>query len=186
MRVPAHPEELGCSEGWCVCSGTGSLRPAIVRPFVMPTIVVRPEIKASLERCFDVARDLETHCKTAAFSQEKVIGRKTAGLLELNDTITFEGKHFGLRQRLTAKIVEFDRPNRFVDEMVSGAFKSLRHRHEFKADGATTIMTDTITWVSPLGLLGKQADILIAPHLRSFLRRRNDALRQLAESCAGP
>jgi len=134
-----------------------------------------------LERCFDLARDVEVHCQTAAFSKERAVGAITSGLLKLGDTITFEGVHFGIRQRLTAKIVEFDRPNRFADEMVSGAFRSLRHVHEFETRGTATVMRDSIIWVSPLGILGILADPFIAPHLRSFLRRRNHELKRIAE-----
>ena len=147
----------------------------------MPTISVTTEIEASPEHCFDLARDVEVHCRTAAFSQEKAIGGTSRGLLNLGDIVTFEGVHFGIRQRLTARIVEFERPNRFLDEMVSGAFAALRHVHEFTARGTTTVMTDTITWSSPLGVLGKLADLFIAPHLRSFLQRRNRELKRIAE-----
>ena len=65
------------------------------------------------------------------------------------------------KQRLTAKIVEFDRPRRFVDEMVKGAFSSLRHIHEFFTEGDHTLMRDTLIWRSPLGLLGAIADNLL-------------------------
>src|SRR5258708_7090065 len=121
----------------------------------MPTITVHTEIHAPIEHCFDLARNVEVHCQTAAFSKERAVGGKTSGLLELGDTITFEGIHFGLRQRLTAKIVAFDRQNSFTDEMVSGAFRSLTHFHEFETQGGLTVMKDTITWVSPLGILGR-------------------------------
>ncbi len=148
----------------------------------MPCITIHTEICAPIDFCFDLARNVEVHCQTAAFSKERAIGGKTTGLLELGDTITFEGIHFGFRQRLTAKIVAFDRPNFFADEMVSGIFRSLRHVHEFETTGSVTVMKDIITWVSPLGILGKFADLLIGPHLRGFLERRNEELRRVAES----
>src|SRR5436190_7571691 len=110
----------------------------------MRSLSVITEIDAPIERCFDLARDVQAHCRTAAFTRERVVGGKSTGLLELGDQVTFEGTHFGIRQRLTSAIVEFDRPHRFVDEMVSGAFKSLRHVHDFESQDSKTIMRDTI------------------------------------------
>jgi ligand-binding SRPBCC domain-containing protein len=44
--------------------------------------------------------------------------------------------------------------------MVRGA--SLRHVHEFSIDGQDTMMIDTLTWRSSLGILGVIADKLAA------------------------
>jgi ligand-binding SRPBCC domain-containing protein len=139
-------------------------------------------IRAPIEIVFDLARDVEIHCRTAAFTQEQVVGGRISGLLEFGDTITFEGVHFGIRQRFTARIVEFDRPIRFVDEMLSGAFRTLRHEHEFQEAVGGTLMTDTITWSSPLGPLGRFANLFVGPHLKRFLQRRNRELKRIAES----
>lgn len=145
------------------------------------TIITITHIAAPVDRVFDLARDVETHCRTAAFTRERVFGGKTSGLLELGDLITFEGVHLGIRQRLTARVVEFDPPQRIVDEMVSGAFRSLRHVHEFREVGGATQMTDTVLWTSPLGMLGRIADLVVGPHLRRFLERRNAELKRIAE-----
>ncbi len=147
----------------------------------MPALIAITEIVGPIEFCFDLARDVEVHCRTSAFSGEKAVGGITSGLLGLGDTITFEGVHFGVRQRLTARIVEFDRPNRFADEMVSGAFRSLRHEHEFAARGEVTVMTDIINWESPFGPIGRVADLFVGRHLKLFLRRRNLELKRIAE-----
>jgi hypothetical protein len=43
----------------------------------MPTIIVETEIKAPIEVCFDLARDIDLHCETAASTKERAIdGRK--------------------------------------------------------------------------------------------------------------
>jgi ligand-binding SRPBCC domain-containing protein len=151
----------------------------------MPTIQTSIFIVAPIERVFNLARDVDVHCQTAAFSRERAVGGKTLGMLELGDAITFEGVHFGIRQRLTARIIEFDPPKRFVDEMVSGAFRSLRHVHQFEEVNGGTHMQDTITWESPLGVLGRVADLFVGPHLRRFLKRRNDELKRIAEYLDG-
>ena len=148
----------------------------------MTTIIIDTRIAAPIELCFDLARDVEVHLKTSAFTGERAVGGKTSGLLDLGDVITLEGVHFGIRQRLTVKIVEFNRPRQFVDEMVSGPFTSLRHVHEFVMDGGSVVMRDTLTWRSPLGLLGVVADTLfVERHMRTYLVRKQSLLKELAE-----
>ena len=105
----------------------------------MPTLTLETEIAVPIERCFDLARDVETHLATAAHTQERIVGGKSRGLLELGDELTFEALHFGVRQKLSSRIVEYDRPHRFTDQMISGAFRSLRHVHEFERSGSGTL-----------------------------------------------
>ena len=148
----------------------------------MPTIVVETNIDAPIERCFDLARDIGLHCATSSHTQERAVAGVTTGLIGLGESVTFEGVHFGIRQRLTSKIIEFDSPHRFTDEMTRGAFKSLRHVHEFSPTQAGTLMRDTVVWTSPLGVLGTLVDRLVLErHLRNFLVERNAKLKEVAE-----
>jgi ligand-binding SRPBCC domain-containing protein len=137
----------------------------------VPRIVLETRIDAPLELCFDLARDVEIHCRTSAFTGERVLPRgRTEGRLELGDTVIFEGVHLGVRQRLTARITEMERPHRFVDELVSGVFRRLRHVHTFRREDERTVMRDEIEWESPLGPLGRLADrLFVERHLRWFL-----------------
>jgi ligand-binding SRPBCC domain-containing protein len=130
---------------------------------------------------FDLARDVSAHTKSASFTGERAVAPgRTEGLLELGDLVTFEGVHFGIRQRFTAKIVEFDRPRRFVDELVKAAFKSMRHVHEFEPRDGGTLMRDTLDWVSPLGILGVIADaIAVRRHLQNFVTKKQQALKDI-------
>jgi ligand-binding SRPBCC domain-containing protein len=149
----------------------------------LPRLQLHTRINAPLERCFDLARDVQAHCRTAAFTRERVLlpGR-TKGLLQLGDEVIFEAVHLGIRQRLTARITECEPPARFVDEMVRGPFKRLRHVHTFTADGDATLMEDLIEWEAPLGPLGRLADVLfLERHLRWFLTTKQALLKQLAE-----
>lgn len=151
----------------------------------MPAISIETEIQAPIELCFDLARDVTIHCATTAQTQEHIVAGKTSGLLELGDEVTFEAVHFGIKQRLTLKIVEYARPYKFKDQMVRGAFKSLRHVHEFEATEKGTLMRDTLEWESPLGFLGVVADRLaVERHMRDFLLERNKQLKKIAESRA--
>lgn len=152
----------------------------------MGGITIETRIRAPIELCFDLARDVTAHAESAAFSSERVVAPgRTQGLLELGDLVAFEGRHFGMTQRFVAKITALDRPNRFVDEMVDGAFRWLRHVHEFESKDGLTIMRDRLEWQAPLGLIGNLADLLfLSRHMRWFVATKQRALKQIAEKRA--
>ena len=146
--------------------------------------MIETRIAAPIERVFDLARDVGAHVASSAFTGERAVepGR-TSGLLDLGDLLTFEGRHLGVRQRITVRITEMDPPRRFVDEGVRGALRELRHVHEFVAEGGVTVMRDTITWRSPLGILGRAADALfVTRHMRWFVTEKQRRLRAMLES----
>ncbi|MGE3173429.1 MAG: SRPBCC family protein [Planctomycetota bacterium] len=141
-------------------------------------------IRAPVGRCFDLARSIEAHCESARSTAERVVepGR-LSGLLGLGDRVTFEARHLGLRRRLTAEIVEFEPPHRFVDVMVRGPFRSLRHEHRFAAHADGTRMHDVLRWELPCGVAGRVADrLVVTPHLRRFLSVRAEHLKRHAEA----
>ena len=140
-------------------------------------------ISAPPQTCFDASRDIGLHCRTAAHTHERAVDGVTSGLIGLGESVTFEAVHFGVRQRLSSRVVEFDAPHIFVDEMTRGAFAQMRHTHRFESENGGTRMIDILEWRSPCGVLGKVADwLLVGPHLRAFLRRRNRALKRWIES----
>ena len=149
----------------------------------MTRIVVTTLINAPIQIVFDAARDVEIHTQTTMHTREKVVGGRRTGLFELGDEVTFEATHFWVRQKLSARIVEMNVPFGFTDEMLRGAFQSLRHEHRFKNVGNGTRMTDVLKWTAPLGVLGKVADVLfLKRYMTRFLIRRNRALKQIVEA----
>ena len=150
----------------------------------MPSIEIETRIAAPIERVFDLSRDVGAHAESSAFTGERVVepGR-TSGLLELGDLLTFEGRHLGVRQRITVRVTEMEPPRRYVDEGVGGALRELRHIHEFsEIDGGATVMRDVITWRSPFGILGRAADALfVARHMRWFVTEKQARLKRMAE-----
>jgi ligand-binding SRPBCC domain-containing protein len=140
-------------------------------------------INAPTERCFDLSRSIDLHLESTKQTGEQAIAGRTSGLMELGETVTWRAKHFGIRQTLTSKITRFEYPNYFTDEMVSGAFKSFKHDHVFSSVNGQTIMKDVFEFESPLGLLGKLANVLfLTSYMRKLLVIRNDVIKKAAES----
>lgn len=153
----------------------------------MPQILLATLIRAAPAVCFDLARDAQLHIESARQTGERIVAGREFGLWELGDEITLEGKHLGVRQRLSARIVAFERPRNFRDEMTRGAFASLSHTHIFEPlPGNRTRMVDVLEWRAPLGKLGAIfSDALVAAHLRRFLRARAWHLKARAENHQG-
>ncbi len=149
----------------------------------MPKIHLETRINAPIERCFDLARSIDLHKLSTGNTQEEAIAGTTSGLIGLNETVTWRAKHFGVWQKLSSKITEFERTNLFTDEMLEGAFKSIHHRHHFKQEGVVTIMTDDFHFESPLGILGSIANkLVLTNYLTNLLTERNKMIKEFAET----
>jgi ligand-binding SRPBCC domain-containing protein len=149
----------------------------------MPTITIETNIDAPAEICFDLMRDIRPHTETTGQTNEKAIAWVSDGMLGLGQTVTFEETHFGMRQRLTVKVTQFERPTVFVDEMIEGPFVSFKHTHQFFDRGGVTLMVDKLEWVSPYGVLGRIFDkLLLENHLSNLVRKRNSRLKAIVEA----
>lgn len=154
----------------------------------MTTVRVVTRIGASPEACFDLARDVAFHTESMVDTGERVVEHPEGRtLLKLDDTVTFEGRHFGIRQRHRARITAFERPRHFRDEMVEGTFRAFVHDHDFapEASGGTR-MVDTVRFQAPLGWLGVLVShVVLKPYLARFLADRGHAIKREAERHAG-
>jgi ligand-binding SRPBCC domain-containing protein len=125
----------------------------------MPRLVLRTAIDMTPEDCFDRVREPSDRP------------------VSLGQTIKFESRVLGVRQELVMRVMELERPRRFVDAMVSGRFKSFVHIHEFETAGMGTQLTDTIIWESPFGVLGRLADrLFLKGKLGAMVGKRNTNL----------
>lgn len=149
----------------------------------MPIIFLETRINAPIYRCFDLARSIDLHKLSTGNTQEQAIAGTTTGLIGLNETVIWRAKHFGVWQKLTSKITEFERPYLFTDEMLEGAFKSIYHKHLFRQEGNITIMTDNFHFKSPLGILGSIANkLFLTKYLTELLSERNKMIKKFAET----
>ena len=149
----------------------------------MPKIELITEINSSLEICFNLSRSIDLHQLSTAETKERAIAGKTAGLISMNDYVTWEAIHFGVKQKLTSKITGYNYPHYFKDEQLQGAFKSFEHEHLFEQVGKVVIMKDIFTFSSPLGILGKIANqLFLTNYMRKFLLQRNLIIKDFAET----
>ncbi len=149
----------------------------------MPVIKLETNIKAPIERVFDLARSIDLHQQSMGHTQERAVGGVTTGLIDLGQTVTWEAVHFGIKQRLTSKITVCDRPTHLQDIMVDGAFKGFTHDHFLSETGTGSLMKDIFDFSSPFGLLGAIADFLyLEKYMTGLLKKRNEVIKQAAES----
>jgi len=148
----------------------------------MTIINLTTTIRANIETCFDLTRDIDLHKLSTKNTKEKAVAGRTSGLCERGDTITWEATHFGIKQYLTVEITAMEKPHYFEDNMLKGAFKSMRHEHRFESKNDETIMIDKFQYKVPFGILGKLFDILILKnYMTRFLKIRNGVLKEVAE-----
>jgi ligand-binding SRPBCC domain-containing protein len=149
----------------------------------MPKIHLTSFISAPIERVFDLSRSINLHQLSTASTNEKAIDGVMNGLINKNETVTWQAKHLFKTRQFTSKITEMKSPDFFVDEMVKGDFKSFRHEHHFKATANGTIMIDLIDFETPYGNFGKIVNsIFLRSYLENFLIKRNEMIKEYAET----
>jgi ligand-binding SRPBCC domain-containing protein len=140
-------------------------------------------IAAPVERVFDLSRSINLHTISTAGTDEKAIAGVTTGLINVNETVTWEAKHLFKKRQHTSVISAMEKPLQFVDEMTEGDFKSFRHQHHFKSIDNGTIMIDILEFESPYGNLGKFFNaIYLKKYLQKFLEKRNNTIKEYAET----
>ncbi|HWK91231.1 MAG TPA: SRPBCC family protein [Luteimicrobium sp.] len=142
----------------------------------MPSeLVVVTRTRHATERLFDLALDVDAHVRSMPGTGERAVAGVTSGRIGLGETVTWQGRHLGVRFTLTARVVELERPHRFVDVQVTGPFRSFAHEHVFAREGGETVMTDRVVVASPV--FGRVAErLVLVPYLRRLLRRRGRLL----------
>jgi hypothetical protein len=160
----------------------------------MPRIRLETFIAAAPALCFDLARSIDMHALAPGPLRHRAVGGVTRGLIGPGGEVTWEARLFGARLRLTSKIVAFDRPREFTDEMQRGPFARWRHTHRFEPAAGGTLMLDVADFAGPLGPLGRAADalvlercmtrLLVAQHgfIKDAAEGRNEFGRRFTES----
>lgn len=149
----------------------------------MPKIELLTEINSTAAICFDLSRSIDLHTISTAKTKEKAVAGRTSGLIGLNETVTWQAVHFGIQQKLTTKITAYDKPNYFIDEQVSGAFKSFIHIHSFEQKNGIVYMKDEFEFTSPFGVLGILFNkMVLTNYMKNLLMERNLIIKTFAET----
>ncbi len=149
----------------------------------MSTIDLTTKIAAPRHEVFDLSRSIDLHSESMAESAERAVGGVTSGLIEADQEVTWEARHFGLTFHMTSRIVEMERPDRFVDEQTDGPFRSWRHVHTFEDDGEGTSMADHIEYELRFGFLGTWVDrLVLRRYMTRLIAQRNTFIESAAES----
>ena len=140
-------------------------------------------IASPVERVFDLSRSINLHTISTSSTNEKAIAGTISGLINKDETVTWEAKHLFKTRRFTSKITDMNKPLHFTDEMTSGDFKSFRHEHHFKATDNGSIMIDLLNFESPYGFIGRLlSNLYLKKYLENFLLRRNAVIKEYAET----
>ena len=145
----------------------------------METIRLSTWVDAPVERCFLLSLSIDLHVASAGKSHVEAIAGVTNGLIGEGETVTFRGRHFGLRLRHTSRIEALRPYSYFRDVMVSGAFRQFEHDHHFAPMDDGTRIRDQIRFSTGWGPLGRR---LARRRLKEFLIERSAVIKRVAES----
>ena len=149
----------------------------------MTTIYLTTFIEAPVQRCFDLARNVDVHQLSDSRTRVKAIPGRTSGLCEEGDVITWQAIYFGFKQKLTVKVTRMEPFVYFEDKMIKGAFSSMKHKHSFEALKNGTNMADEFTFKAPLGIFGSIAEkLFLTKYITTLLKERISILKSLAEA----
>jgi ligand-binding SRPBCC domain-containing protein len=149
----------------------------------MPIINLTTVIKSKLKICFNLSRSIDLHKISTTHTNEVAIDGCTKGLIGLNEFVTWQATHFGIRQKLSSKITILKSPFHFRDEQIKGIFKFMVHDHYFEEKDGIVIMSDIFEFQSPLGFLGILFEkLVLIKYLKELLIRRNRVIKEYAES----
>ena len=149
----------------------------------MSNIHLTTFIAAPVERIFDLSRSINLHKISTVSTNEKAIAGTLNGLINENETVTWQAKHLFKTRQFTSKITMMKRPGYFTDEMTRGDFRNFRHEHHFKAIDNGTIMIDHIEFESPYGFIGRLFNrYYLEKYIEQFLKKRNAVIKEYAET----
>ncbi|KIP53352.1 hypothetical protein SD72_03750 [Leucobacter komagatae] len=146
-------------------------------------LLIETPVAAPAERCFELSLSIDAHSLSMHDSRERAVAGVTSGVIGEGEEVTWSARHFGIRFRMTSRIVAFAPPTSFVDAQTRGPFAHWWHEHEFVETTEGTLMIDRISFASPCGFIGRAVDRwILARYMANLITRRNDWLVEELES----
>jgi len=149
----------------------------------METLRLGTWIDAPVERCFLLSLSVDLHVASARSTRGEPVAESGHVMIGEGETLTFRGRHFGVRWRHTS-LIETLRPHTYYrDVMIAGPFQHFEHDHHFAAMDDGTRMRDEVRFSARWGFLGRLAcRTFLRQRLKMFLMERNAMIKRLAES----
>ena len=149
----------------------------------MVTIRTVTWVDAPVERCFRLSTSVDFQLASSQSPRVKAVAGVKSGQLEQGDTVTWQGRMFGLGRTHTSRI-EVSRPFHYIYEvMVAGAFQLYEHERHFAAMDDGTRVKDEVRFSARMGPLGRLMEkAVLRRRVMASLKWRNEALKQVAES----
>ena len=149
----------------------------------MPVITLSTIINAPKERVFDLSRSIDLHQQSMLHTNEIAIAGRTTGLIESDETVTWQARHLFKTRTMEVKITKMLPYEFFADEMISGDFKSMCHEHHFSFENGKTIMKDVFAFEAPYNIIGKVfCKFYLTQYMTDLLAQRNLVIKEYAET----
>lgn len=149
----------------------------------MPTIHLTTFIAAPTDVVFDLSRHIGLHKQSMSAYKEEAVAGTRFGLIEKDETVTWQAKHLFKNRLLRVKISEMKKSEMFMDEQLQGDFKMMKHEHYFKPCDNGTILIDLFHFESPYGMFGRWFNSLyLTKYMRRLLEQRNNTIKEYAET----
>jgi ligand-binding SRPBCC domain-containing protein len=91
--------------------------------------------------------------------------------------IQYRLRLFGIPIRWKTRISAWEPPHRFVDEQLSGPYRTWIHTHRFTDLGGSTLMKDEVLYDLPFPPLGQWAHPIIRMELNRIFAYRREAIQ---------
>ena len=149
----------------------------------METIRLSIWINAPAERCFSLATSAAFQRALARASLRAKSGETPGGMLGVGDRLLWPGSYLRMRLSYATRIDQI-RPALFFREVADGGyFPHLEHEHYFTVLNDGTRVRDEVRFRAPAkGLLRPLSAPLLRRYLREQIARRNELLKEAAES----
>jgi ligand-binding SRPBCC domain-containing protein len=146
----------------------------------MVTIRTATQVNAPMERCFRLSLSIDLEM---AANRYRAVAGVTKGLIGPGESVTWQGRQFGLTVRHES-LIDIWRPYSYFREvMVAGTFGAYQHDHHFAVMNDGTRIRDEIRFAAPAGLLGRVAEkLVLRRRITAMLQQRNAFIKQVAES----
>lgn len=140
-------------------------------------------IKCPIRKVFEFHTDIENLQLLSRFRGMRVKLKKVNLPIWKGSEVLLSITHFGIiKLRWYLHVEEFDSPNKFVDIMLKGPFKTWKHTHQFIDMEDSTKMIDRIDYEMPLGFLGKLAhNLFVKRHINSLFEFRHRLTKEILE-----